>query len=159
MTFSKRLLVLFIGFSFANLGFSKSKECSKIEIDRASIALEFTAYKFSEKAGVGGKFKKFETLQSKNQAASLDEWGTLFDGIEISTKVLSLETGDKSRDLKIINAFFGNMSDQRKIEGVLSELKMKKDSNSEYSAKLTMKMNGVSRVYENVALKREKDKV
>ena len=67
--------------------------------------VKWTAFKTAEKIGVGGQFDEFHILGGERSTKIEDVLKT----IKFTIKSASTNTGNKERDEKIINAFFGTM--------------------------------------------------
>lgn len=105
----------------------------KYVVKSEATSVKWTAYKTTEKKGVGGEFTTLnfeEKLGTSPQEA--------LNNLKFSIPISSLFTNDKTntRDAKIKTAFFGSMLDTEFIKGTI------KASNNKYSATLTM--NGVA---------------
>tara|TARA_R110002126_G_scaffold124451_3_gene266497 strand:+ start:72170 stop:72805 length:636 start_codon:yes stop_codon:yes gene_type:complete len=121
----------------------ESKETEKNEVKKSTAAfavtnakneINFTAYKTTEKIGVGGAFKKIEVLAG-GEGNSVKE---AINNTEFSIPVSSLATKDSSRDYKIKKFFFGFMDNTKLLSG---KLMLTDDTNG--TAKITM--NGESK--------------
>jgi hypothetical protein len=95
--------------------------------------LHWTAYKFTNKLGVGGTFDEF-TLQLKTDSGSVEE---LLNDAEITINTLSINSGNEIRDPKLRTSFFkvfntdiisGKVIDAKNGAGIL-ELSMNSISN------------------------------
>lgn len=114
------------------------KESVKTEVKKSTAAfavtnakneINFTAYKTTEKIGVGGAFKKVEVLAG-GEGSSVKE---AIHNTEFSIPVSSLATKDSSRDYKIKKFFFGIMDNTKLLSG---KLMLNDDTNG--TAKITM---------------------
>jgi len=108
-------------------------DSSMYQIDLETVSLKWVAYKTTEKVGVGGEFgkiniKEYQLAESKEGA---------LDGVSFSVPVSSLFTGNKDRDWKLINLFFGVMDNTEFIKGTFHQ-----GENGE--GKLELEMNGTS---------------
>jgi len=108
-------------------------DSSMYQIDSETVSLKWVAYKTTEKVGVGGEFgkiniKEYQLAESKEGA---------LDGVSFSVPVSSLFTGNKDRDWKLINLFFGVMDNTEFIKGTFHQ-----GENGE--GKLELEMNGTS---------------
>ena len=108
-------------------------DSSMYQIDSETVSLKWVAYKTTEKVGVGGEFGKINIKQY--QLAESKE-GAL-DGVSFSVPVSSLFTGNKDRDWKLVNLFFGVMDNTEFIKGTFHQ-----GENGE--GKLELEMNGTS---------------
>jgi len=108
-------------------------DSSMYQIDLETVSLKWVAYKTTEKVGVGGEFgkiniKEYQLAESKEGA---------LDGVSFSVPVSSLFTGNKDRDWKLVNLFFGVMDNTEFIKGTFHQ-----GENGE--GKLELEMNGTS---------------
>lgn len=85
----------------------------------AKTELDWTAYKFLRKAGVGGTFKEMEVIGGDANADAQ----TLIESLSFSIPISSVETNDESRNKKIQEFFFGNLATPELISGKVAELK------------------------------------
>lgn len=91
-----------------------AEECSYSLIGD-STAVSWTAYKFTSKAGVGGKFTGVK-VKANNDASSLEE---LLEGATFSIAVDSINSGDTSRDRKIGQYFFDVLTNSSMMSGTI----------------------------------------
>lgn len=91
------------------------KSTAPFAVANAKNDINFTAYKTTEKIGVGGAFKKIDIL-SGGEGNSVKE---AMNNTEFSIPVSSLATKDSSRDFKIRKFFFGAMEDTKLLTGKL----------------------------------------
>ncbi len=111
---------------------SDEVKTEKFVVKPEATSVKWTAYKTTEKKGVGGEFS---VLNFENkEGASVEE---ALNGLEFSIPVSSLFTKDEGRDAKIKTFFFGKMLNTELLKGTL-----KSDGNN-YTASLTM--NGVTK--------------
>lgn len=82
-----------------------------------STKASFTAYKTTDKIGVGGTFKTVNITKSNTGSTALEA----LNGTEFNIPVSSLFTNDPTatRDAKILEFFFGVMKNTELISGVL----------------------------------------
>lgn len=139
----KNLSVFIIALALVAMSCKNEKKATKIEEEKEVVAVDqyvvkpeatsvkWTAYKTTEKKGVGGEFK---VLKFDNKAGNTPE--EALNGLEFSIPVSSLFTKDEGRDAKIKAFFFGVMADTELLKGTI------KYANNAYLATLTM--NGVT---------------
>ncbi len=108
-------------------------ETEKFVVKPEATSVKWTAYKFTEKKGVGGEFK-IVNFDIKSGASAQEA----LNNLEFSIPISSLFTNDatNTRDAKIKNAFFGTMLDTEFLKGAI------KVADNKYVASLTM--NGVT---------------
>ena len=90
---------------------------NKFSLIKDSTQVSFTSYKTTEKTPVGGKFTKID-ITSSNSGDTVFE---VLNGTTFSIPVSSLFTNDATgtRDPKILQFFFGAMTNTEFITGVL----------------------------------------
>lgn len=103
----------------------------KYVVKSEATTVKWTAYKTTEKKGVGGEFK---TLNFDNKGGATPQ--EALNNLEFSIPVSSLFTKDATRDAKIKASFFGAMLNTDLIKGKIKYV------NDKCSASLTM--NGVT---------------
>ncbi|MCG1035595.1 YceI family protein [Polaribacter sargassicola] len=121
------LFAFIIAFSFSSCKSEKSTDSKKeetVEVKKSDAAfsvasadnsINFTAYKTTEKIGVGGQFKKVDVLAG-GEGATVKE---AINNTEFSIPVSSIFTKDSSRDFKIQKFFFGIMDNTKLLSGKL----------------------------------------
>lgn len=108
---------------------SNSNKEPKVEVctytvDQENVEVLWTAYKYNQKTGVKGSFATFSI--SGNQPAQEPE-GTL-DGAIIDIKTVSIDSGDPTRDPKILEHFFGSFEDGENIHAEVLTVDREKSS-------------------------------
>jgi polyisoprenoid-binding protein YceI len=93
----------------------KEKESSNTgyTIDTNRTAINWTAYKTTDKVAVAGKFTFFN-ITNNHSGNTISE---ALDGAEFSIPVTSVFSNNSSRDYKIKNVFFGVMKNTELISG------------------------------------------
>ena len=99
-----------------------------------STRVAFTAYKFTEKVGVNGKFDEF-TVNLNDQAKTPEE---LLSSVEFRIPISSFNTNKPERDEKIKSVFFGALTNTEEITGKVKSVTGGKGV-------LTVKMNDVEK--------------
>ncbi len=99
-----------------------------------STSVKWTAYKFTEKAGVSGTF---DTVRVTGTAAEQMDWTMVFSNAVFSIPVSSINSTVPDRDMKIKQHFFGTMSATTALEGRVVSLGMD-------SAIVEIAMNGAT---------------
>ena len=135
------LLILFVSIAL----FSCKKEDKKVgtaqeekatteqfTIDKASIKMNWTAYKTTGKVPVKGEFKSVEI--NKNSAANAKEF---LNDLEFSVPVSSIFSNNEERDGKLQKFFFGVMKDTELLSGSIS-------ITSESEGIIHLNMNGIT---------------
>ncbi|MCB0738998.1 MAG: YceI family protein [Bacteroidetes bacterium] len=86
-----------------------------------STAVSWTAYKFTEKVGVGGKFDSCH-VEPEMKAGSISE---ILNNLEFVIPVNKSNSNNEDRDKKILEHFWGTMLGTEAIKGVISEVSEK----------------------------------
>jgi len=100
-------------------------------------SLEWTAFKFTEKTGVKGKFDSILVNKTKSGATVLESVKDLSFAIPIS----SINSNVPDRDEKIKKYFFGSVKNGKEFKGSFSEIK----GINSGSAKLDLVFGGVKK--------------
>lgn len=100
-----------------------------------STLVTWTAFKTTEKIGVGGQFDKINV--SGTQAAATAE--EVFSGASFEIPVSSINTNNPDRDMKIQKFFFGSLSGSEFLSGRLVSL-------TANSAEVAISMNDVEKM-------------
>lgn len=133
---SKLILIIFsLSFLFSSIAIAQQAEEKKCEyILRAnSVLVKWTAYKTPSKVGVGGSFSKV-TMQGQQKGETILQ---IVRHSQFEIDATSLNTRDKTRDLKISKSFFETMKDGPIIRGKVTAIK-------EQLLEFDLKMNGVT---------------
>ncbi|TGN06447.1 YceI family protein [Leptospira ilyithenensis] len=100
-------------------------------------SLEWTAFKFTEKTGIKGKFDSIQVNKTKAGATILDSVKDLSFKIAIA----SINSNLPYRDEKIKKFFFGSVKNGKEFKGSFSEIK----GTNTGSAKLDLEFAGVKK--------------
>jgi len=84
----------------------------------AMTALDWTAYKFLRKAGVGGTFTTINVEGNKSGA----DPKSIIESLSFSIPVSSVETNDPGRNKKIDSLFFGKLNNSSLLSGKVVSL-------------------------------------
>lgn len=109
------------------------------ELEENRVAVSWTAYKYTEKAGVGGAF---DEVKVEGFNAEKDNIVFAIGSAQFSIPVSSTNTNNPDRDGKIKEHFFGTMNETDELTGYISS--MSADGNEEGTAgsgNLMIKMN------------------
>lgn len=106
----------------------------KYSYNPTKTKLQWTAYKFTEKAGVNGAFHTF----SATGTTIADSPHAVFQGMNFAVDGQSADTGNPERDKKIKSAFFSALKDKGRITGKVNQVTTR-------SANITLQMNGVQK--------------
>ncbi|MCG6139803.1 YceI family protein [Leptospira mtsangambouensis] len=88
------------------------------EYDPAQTSLEWTAFKFTEKTGVKGKFDSIKVVGKQKDKSKFGAVKSLQFQIDSS----SVNSGVPDRDGKIKKFFFGSVNGNKKISGSFSDI-------------------------------------
>lgn len=138
----KRLFISIIGLSLAMTACQK-KEAQTEQVaqnctytySKDSTRVAWTAYKFTEKVGVGGKFDDFE-VSGKTSGTDYDD---ILETISFKIPIASVNTNNPERDGKIKEHFFGNLSNTDYISGKIKSL------NTDGKGVVTLTMNEIEK--------------
>ncbi|TGL61408.1 YceI family protein [Leptospira sarikeiensis] len=109
-------------------------------VSQDATSLDWKAFKFTEKTGVGGKFTKVSISGAKSSANIPDA----LKGLKFSIDSLDLDSANPERDPKIKGTFFGNLKANGKISGSVSSAKLEADGKSG-SGIVKLTWNGVTK--------------
>jgi hypothetical protein len=109
--------------SFAIIGFNSCKKTTKksvpqskqYSVDPFLTAINWTAYKTTDKVPVSGKFTLL-TLENQNKGNSMVE---ALNGTKFSIPVSSIYSNNEARDYKLKTLFFGVMKNTNFLSGTL----------------------------------------
>ncbi|TGJ98923.1 YceI family protein [Leptospira langatensis] len=119
--------------------FAADTSC-KYSVAAEQTSLEWKAFKFTEKTGVGGKFTKVSISGTKPG----DSVTQALKGLKFSIDPADLNSGNTERDPKIKGAFFGNLKSGGKISGSLSSISLEADQKSGKGV-VHLTLNGVTK--------------
>jgi polyisoprenoid-binding protein YceI len=112
---------------------AEKKEVCTYSVAPEGSTVSWTAFKFTEKAGVGGAFDTVSVTPGKGG----DEAWKAIDGVAFSIDTASVNTKNPDRDAKIKASFFGTMAETAAIKGTVK-------ANSAGKATLSITMNGAT---------------
>ncbi|EMY71359.1 YceI family protein [Leptospira vanthielii] len=95
-----------------------AEENCTYEYDPSQTSLEWTAFKFTEKTGVKGKFDSIKVVGKQKDKSKFGAVKSLQFQIDSS----SVNSGVPDRDGKIKKFFFGSVKGNKKISGTFSEI-------------------------------------
>jgi len=138
MRISRRLATFALSFALVLAPRLAAAEKCTYSVDTNGIAVVWTAFKFTEKTGVNGKFNT-RTISGPTSASSPM---ALAKGLSIEIDGTSVETDNPARNATIGEFFFGTFKPSAKILASVTEVK-----GDEQQGTIDMKitMNGVSR--------------
>ena len=114
---------------------ASSKSCT-YEIKSAKP--EWTAYKFTNKAPVGGTFNSY-TLSETQSATALTK---AFDGLSIEIDASSVESNNPQRNTTITEQYFAKFAPQHTLK---ANVVSSKGDNTKGTMNINIEMNGVSK--------------
>ncbi|MFI5205010.1 MAG: hypothetical protein ACHQF2_10980, partial [Flavobacteriales bacterium] len=111
------------------------EEVCTYSYDAATTIVQWTAYKFTEKSPVQGKFDSVVVTGTKSSEDVME----VINGATFEIKTASTQTNDKEKNGNIISAFFGKMLNTVSITGTV------KSVDAAGKAVMTIKMNDVEK--------------
>lgn len=111
-----------------------AEEVCNYSYNAESVTASWTAFKFTEKAGVGGKFDSVIVSTS----GSVDSPEKMLGELKFEIPISSTNTNNPDRDMKIIEYFFGTLSNTEMISGNIVSAK---GNNEEGTAMVNLSMN------------------
>ncbi|MGB0402817.1 MAG: hypothetical protein ACPGEG_01890 [Salibacteraceae bacterium] len=120
-----KLLGLFIlGLGFASCGSNQSEvknEEKKVELAEEvctfsyndEVSVKWTAFKFTDKVGVGGTLDSVEVMTK----GDFEQASDMLEGLEFNIYTQSVNSSNPDRDTKITSFFFGSMEQGDVING------------------------------------------
>lgn len=111
-----------------------AEEVCNYSYNAESVTASWTAFKFTEKAGVGGKFDSVIVSTS----GSVDSPEKMLGELKFEIPISSTNTNNPDRDMKIIEYFFGALSNTEMISGNIVSAK---GNNEEGTAMVNLSMN------------------
>lgn len=99
---------------------SETNTACNYEYQSAYTTVRWTAYKFTEKLGVGGAFDEFEVTPGKENSSI----SGIMDGLSFAIQTSSTNTANPERDQKIMKYFFGELNNNDQIKGRITGLNM-----------------------------------
>jgi polyisoprenoid-binding protein YceI len=129
----RKSFFLLLVFFLSNNIFAEKCEYS---YDPSNTKLEWTAYKFIEKAGVKGSFNSINVTGVKS-ANSIEE---AVKDMQFEIKSDSVNSGNVDRDKKLVASFFGTMKNSTSIKGSIKNVQPGKGE-----ARLILKLNDVEK--------------
>lgn len=116
---------------------STTKVCT-YSYDASTTKLTWTAFKTSAKVAVGGTFNTYSvdnTVASKSESA-------VFENATFTIETASVNSGNESRDPKLVEFFFNKMVESATIEGGIEKISEAADGKG--AAIINITMNGVT---------------
>ncbi len=96
-----------------------AQETCSYSYDANAVTAAWTAFKFTEKAGVGGQFDSVVV----STAGSVDTPEKILGGLSFEIPISSVNTKNPDRDKKIMESFFGTMANTGSITGSIVGMK------------------------------------
>lgn len=113
----------------------KEPKCNYVYV-HDSTSVKWTAFKFTDKAGVDGKFDACE-VKTPKESGSVED---LLTGLKFSIAVNTSNSNNPDRDKKILESFWGTLSATENITGTISKVNHSGDGGT-VSISLTMNEN------------------
>lgn len=102
--------------------------------DNSTTMVQWTAYKFTERAPVQATFDTVEV----NGTQSSEDMGKVLENATFTLHTASTQTGDMGKNNNIVTHFFGSWIDPGKITGTVRSIDLEKGE-----ALFSLKMNGL----------------
>lgn len=114
-----------------------TKTVQTINITKEKIKVNWTAYKFTERAGVSGVFDKIN-IEDKLYGNSIK---TILKDVKFEIPVDGINSNNPERDKKLVKYFFGTMNNTNSLQGKILSL----DGNeNKGTCKVALQMNDLS---------------
>lgn len=146
-TMKIKLLGLFVlGLGMISCGSNQSeekKEEKKVELAQEvcsysyndEVSVKWTAFKFTDKVGVGGTLDSVEVMAN----GEFEKPSDILEGLEFNIYTQSVNSSNPDRDLKIKAFFFGSMDKGEVINGKVMSIS---GNEKEGSLSISLTMNG-----------------
>lgn len=95
----------------------KKSEVPTYQLDAETAIVNWTGYKFTNKAGVKGQMQTVK-ITNNQEAESMEE---ALDGVEFSIPVSSVFSDNEIRDTKLKTLFFGVMDNTEMLSGTVTK--------------------------------------
>lgn len=114
------------------------KKVETIQINKEKIVANWTAYKFTERAGVSGVFN---TINIKNElkGKSIQE---VLKGLKFDIPVTGINSNNPERDKKLVNNFFNTMKNTSSLTGIINSVT---GTNNQGTCSISFLMNDLSK--------------
>lgn len=113
-----------------------AEEACSYSYNADGVAASWTAFKFTEKAAVGGKFDSVIVAT----VGAVDSPEKILVGLRFDIPVNTVNSNNPDRDKKIMDSFFGSMSETDMISGKITSMK---GNNEIGTALVILKMNAI----------------
>lgn len=113
------------------------KDGCSYSYNHETTELKWTAFKFTEKVGVGGTFDKVTVTNAKESSSPAE----VVENIEFSIDTTSVNSANEDRDKKISNSYFGTLEGGQSITGKVKAF----DRTTSGKATVGLNINGVSK--------------
>ena len=116
----------------------KEQKIESFSINKEKIKANWTAYKFTERAGVSGVFDKIIINNNMNGTTIQD----VLNNVKFEIPVTSINSNNPERDKKIANYFFGTMKNTEALKGTINSIS---GNNKQGSCKVSIQMNDITK--------------
>lgn len=116
----------------------KEQKIETISITKEKIKANWTAYKFTERAGVSGVFDEI-IIKDKMYGATIKD---VLNGVKFEIPVASINSNNPERDKKIANSFFGSMNNTPSLIGSINSIN---GNNNQGTCKVSLQMNDMTK--------------
>ncbi|WP_051203200.1 YceI family protein [Hugenholtzia roseola] len=107
--------------------------------DSSEVTISWTAYKFTEKTGVNGKFRSVKVNTSNGAAQNVTD---LLNNLTFEIPIEGVDTNDPERDKKIKTYFFGTLKETEVLRGSFTKVEGNDQSGT---ATILLKMNNLEK--------------
>lgn len=119
----------------------KEQKIETISITKEKIKVNWTAYKFTERAGVSGVFDEI-IINDKMYGSSIKE---ILHSLKFEIPISSINSNNPERDKKLVNSFFGTMNKTSSLKGFINSIN---GNNKQGTCKVSLQMNDMSKPLE-----------
>ncbi len=117
---------------------NNAEETCFYSYEEGSATVRFTAFKTTEKIGVGGQFDQVNVTAGEKSTKITDVLNT----IKFNIKTGSVNTNDEGRDAKLVEFFFGKMNE---TDMILGQVKATTGDNTAGVCTFYLTLNGVEK--------------
>lgn len=109
-----------------------------INIAKEKIKANWTAYKFTERAGVSGVFNTIN-INDKMYGKSIKD---ILNNLKFEIPVNSINSNNPERDKKLVDFFFGKMNNTSSLKGTLNSIN---GNEKQGTCKVSLQMNDLTK--------------
>jgi len=116
----------------------KEQKIETISITKEKIKVNWTAYKFTERAGVSGVFDEI-IIKDKMYGTSIKD---ILHSLKFEIPVTSINSNNPERDQKLVNSFFGTLNNTPALKGFINSIN---GNNKQGTCKVSLQMNDMTK--------------